>query len=89
MPKESQIQEFYRVFRERLKEDEKEDIKDLAFAINSADLISKELAKHDFNKMVKNKSDARMAKDLATHINSDLKNVRKRYNTLKKLIKET
>lgn len=86
--KESQVQKFYRVFRERLKEDEKEDVSDLQFAINSADLISKELAKHDFDQMVIRKQDAKLAKDLAVKLNADIKGIRKRYNMLKRLIKE-
>ena len=86
-PNEADIKRFYEAFRKRLKVDTIEDISDLQYAINSADLISKELSKHDFTKMVKDRKDTKLAKDLALDLITDVKTLRKRYNLLKKLLK--
>lgn len=86
--KEADIREFYQAFRQRLKADTKEDIDDLQYAINSTDLISKELSKHDFKNLVIDKGNAQFARDLAIAINKDVNLMRKRYSQLKKLLKE-
>lgn len=81
------VEQFYQNFKRRLKEDQHEDIDNMKTAIDSAELISKELKKHDFNKIVRNPADNKLAKDLARQIHNDMLMARKRYNMLKRIMK--
>lgn len=81
------VEQFYQNFKKRLKQDQHEDIDDMKTAIDSAELISKELKKHDFDKIVINPADSKQARELARQIHNDMAMARKRYNMLRRIIK--